>query len=172
MSDLKIIPTIGLFGTCGRSKWRDHFIQRYETLGINYFNPHVPNWDPSLAEIEADHLINDEIILFPITSETYATGSLAETGFSVLSTVKSSNDRYVIIMIDQHLDEDLTDENLTKESLRGRALVKAHLEKLNLKNVFFVNTLSEMYLTSIDLYNIVVSLKQIRKRHKGQWITS
>lgn len=61
------MPTIGLFGTCGGSKWRDQFMVKYDNLKINYFNPQVDDWNATFADIEADHLVNDEIILFPVT---------------------------------------------------------------------------------------------------------
>ena len=36
----------------------------------------------------AEHLADDEIVLFPITKDTYAMGSLSEVGFSFLQAVK------------------------------------------------------------------------------------
>ena len=77
--------TIGLFGTCGKSTWRKPFIERFNALKIPYFNPQVENWTPECTDIEAEHLANDGVILFPITDETTATGSLAETGFSIVT---------------------------------------------------------------------------------------
>jgi len=31
--------TVGLFGTCGNSKWRDPFIKKLNQLGVTYYNP-------------------------------------------------------------------------------------------------------------------------------------
>ena len=62
--------TIGMFGTCGGSKWREPFIEKYEELGISYFNPQVDNWTDQNAIVEARHLAEDKVILFPITNET------------------------------------------------------------------------------------------------------
>lgn len=62
-------PIIGLFGTCGKSKWRDSFVASYTELGINFYNPLVANWTPACAVEEAEHLASDEIILFPVTAE-------------------------------------------------------------------------------------------------------
>ena len=53
---------IGLFGTCGGSKWRDKFIAKYNERGIEFFNPQKDDWKPEDAEIEADHLANDGVI--------------------------------------------------------------------------------------------------------------
>lgn len=59
---------IGLFGTCGTSKWRSTFIDHYNDEGINFFNPQVNDWKPEDAIKEAKHLAEDTVILFPVTS--------------------------------------------------------------------------------------------------------
>ena len=71
----------GLFGTCGTTTWRQEFIDAYKDFAIDYFNPQVADWNPELAVLEAQHLVHDDIIVFPVTAQTYGTGSLAETGF-------------------------------------------------------------------------------------------
>jgi len=151
-------PTIGLFGTCGGSKWRDAFIAEYENKGIQYFNPQVDDWKPELAQIEASHLANDEIILFPVTDETYGTGSLAESGFSILQALKNLN-REFIIFIAPGLQEHLVKENpvCAKESLRARKLVNAHLAEIKLDNVHVCSNLDEMLAKSLELVNVDIS---------------
>lgn len=155
---------IGLFGTCGGSKWRDRFIEVYKSKKINYFNPNVPDWKPELAVVEAKHLASDQIVLFPITNETYATGSLAETGFSILNAIKLDDRRDFVIMVSQDLKPELMESNplAAKESLRARALVKEHLKKLGFSNLFVVETLDEMLEVSLTLWNS----HQIRKKVK------
>ena len=148
--------TIGLFGTCGKSKWREPFMLKYNELGINYFNPQVENWTPSCAEEEARHLAEDQIILFPVTRETYATGSLAEVGFSILNAIRLDDRRDFVIMIEMELDQNLDNETARKESLRARALVKQHLKKLRLSNLYLVDTLEEMLDASITLHSAAV----------------
>ena len=143
---------VGLFGTCGTSTWRAPFIKRYMQEGIQFFNPQVVDWKPEDAVIEAEHLANDQVVLFPITGETYGTGSLAETGFSVLNAIRLEDRRDFVIMIEQELDDNLEDAVARKESLRARALVKAHLKKLRLSNLYVVNTLEEMLEVSVTLY--------------------
>jgi len=155
--------TIGLFGTCGDSNWRKKFIETYDRINISYFNPQVSNWNPELAEIEAQHLATDEIILFPITSETYGLGSLSECGFSILNAIKLEDRRNLIILIDSKLDSKLKDEKLIKESLRARALVKQHLKKLDLPNVYLVNTLNKMLEVSLILYQSEYDKNTIKK---------
>lgn len=148
---------VGMFGTCGtreQSPWREDFELAYQTEGIKYFNPRKDDWQPEDAEIEADHLAEDKVILFPITSATYGLGSLSEVGFSVLQAIKLDDRRDFIILIDKHLDESLTDKDLIKESLRSRALVRKHLEKLALDNLYVVETLEEMLDLSKELYRL------------------
>lgn len=161
--------TIGLFGTCGSSTWRTAFIKDYANYDfISHFNPQVENWKPEDAAIEAEHLINDDIILFPVTSETYGTGSLAETGYSIMSAIRADANRYVILFIDPKVDQALIDENAgaAKESTRSRALVLAHLRKVKHPNVFFVSSLTQMLQLSVELATVSTAMKQIRDKHK------
>lgn len=147
---------IGLFGTCGKSKWRDPFMGDYGKRDITFFNPQKEGWKPEDAVEEAAHLAEDAVILFPVTSESYATGSLAETGFSILNAIRLDDRRDFVIFIDQKLDDALMTGNpeLAKESLRARALVKQHLKKLNLSNLYYVESLAAMHVLSVELYRI------------------
>lgn len=164
----------GLFGTCGTSTFRaDKFIPRYAQLGfkenVDYYNPQVDDWSPELVKVEAEHLATDQIILFPVTHETYATGSLAEVGFSILSAIKLDDRRSIVVMIDDYLDEHLMqDKERAKDSLRARALVKTHLQKLNLSNIYMVNTLDEMLELSVDLWFIHNQLEKLSKFSIGK----
>lgn len=159
--------TIGLFGTCGNSTWRTPFIEKYTTEGISFYNPQVPNWTPECAAEEAEHLLYDDILLFPVTAETYASGSLAETGFSILSAIRANTDRYVIVFIDPKVDQALADENpvAAKESVRSRALVLAHLKKLNHPNVFQVKSLEDMLALSLVLRQTISVLSEARRQY-------
>lgn len=143
---------VGLFGTCGGSKWRDPFMSKYQELDIPFFNPQVDDWTPEMAKEEAKHLAEDTVILFPITGETYATGSLAEVGFSILNAIKLDDRRDFVILISNELDASLDNEVARKESLRSRALVVEHLKKLRLTNVYIVDTLDQMLEISITLF--------------------
>jgi hypothetical protein len=147
--------TIGLFGTCGSSKWRDNFVSLYTEFGVNYFNPLVEDWDPSLAEIEAYHLMNDEIILFPVTDETYGVGSLSEIGFSILTSLKRDVNKHVVIYIAPKVDESKlasVDKQALKDSNNARVLVAAHLRANPMANVHIVDSLAEMLNVSTMLY--------------------
>jgi hypothetical protein len=156
--------TVGLFGTCGGSRWRDQFIARYEALGIPYFNPQVENWTPELADVEAWHLANDSLVLFPITSETFAAGSLAETGFSALTALRTNENRFVMLYIDPNVDDALVAQNpqAAKDSVRARKLVLAHLKQNPVSNVFVVESLEQMLEQSIKLYAALELINSVR----------
>jgi len=171
--------TVGLFGTCGKTTFRkDLFIPKFEKIGIEYFNPQLGpgEWNPTCAEIEAEHLASDEIILFPITKDTYGLGSLSEVGFSFLQAMKLNSDRDFIIMIDKELDESLfinntenpknvTSFELAQESLKMRALVTQHIKKMNMNNVYVVDNLEEMLELTVELYKIRGLLTPLRKKY-------
>lgn len=148
---------IGLFGTCDNVRWRDSFMKAYNNLGINYFNPMVDNWDASMVPIEADHLKNDEIILFPILKDSYGIGSLAEVAFGPLKDIIAFRNRTFIILIDDDVNETLqNDKAMAKASKRARALVKGHLKDIGLKNLHIVSTLEEMLDLSLEMYKFIL----------------
>lgn len=156
--------TIGLFGTCGGSTWRDEFIAKYVELGIDFFNPQVDNWTPAMADIEAEHLVEDDIILFPVTGETAGMGSLAETGFSMFQAMKTNMNRYFVFMVDAECDPTkVTDATLAKESRRARALVRAHLRKNPHANVFVCDNLAQMLEVSVLLRDSLVAVRGARQ---------
>lgn len=155
---------IGLFGTCGNSTWRSEYIPYLEAENINYFNPQKDGWCEEDAAIEARHLINDDVILFPVTAETYGSGSLAETGFSILQALKSTKHRAVVIFIDPTLDPNLKESNpvAAKESIRTRILTIEHLKNVNDPRVFLVNSMEDMYKVGIQLAKTAKMISDIR----------
>lgn len=169
--------TIGLFGTCGSSKWREPFMKAYKEQGINYFNPVKEDWKVEDAQIEAEHLANDEIICFPVTDETYAFGSLGEVGFSILQAIKLNQRREIIIMIDPDMKSEVINGNSPsagtaavvadqkrKDSIKARALVMAHLKKIDYPNVWIVKSLENMLKLSLHLHALAV-LKEGAKQY-------
>lgn len=156
---------IGMFGTCGNSTFRQEIlIPNFKSWDVEYFNPQVDEWKPEDAIIEAEHLANDEIILFPITSETYAQGSLSEVGFSILNAIKLDSRRDFVIMIENELDTELMkDEDRAKDSLRSRALVLQHLKKLKFDNIYVVNTFKEMLDVTKILYFARLQKEQLKR---------
>lgn len=145
---------IGLFGTCGDSTWRDKFIDAYQKLGFVYYNPNKVDWDPADSAEEAEHLRNDGVILFPIFGETFGTASLAETGYSILSALRTPGKRMVIILIDPKVSAALVAKNpqAAKESNNARAIVLAHLAQLDYPYVHVVETEAQLLKESIRAY--------------------
>lgn len=148
--------TIGLFGTCGHSIWRNNFIEKYSEMSISYYNPQLApgTWTPDDADIENKHFLNDDIILFPITDETTAFGSLAEAGFSVLSLLHSANpNRHFIVMIDDNCVSS-DGAQACADSIRTRKLVKSKIQDLipNYNNLHIVNDLDEIMSLSLSIY--------------------
>ena len=159
------METIGLFGTCGTSTWRQPFMERYAKEGIQFYNPQVEDWKPEDAVIEAEHLANDEIICFPITAETLAEGSLSEVGFSILNAIKLENSRDFVVFIDPLVSDELQASNPegAKGSMRSRALVIQHLKKLRMANVYLVDSLDEMLEVSVVLAKAQQLKRDIQK---------
>ena len=153
---MKSTLCIGLFGSCGSSKWRDKFIKKYTANNIKFFNPLKDDWNPEDSKIEAEHHATDEIILIAITGETFSSASLAETGYAILNTV--NNRRSVVIFIDQKLNPLLEIENPTaaKESKNARAIILSHLAhgQRNFPNVKVVHSLEDMLNFSVSLYKL------------------
>ncbi|KWU23388.1 hypothetical protein [Burkholderia cenocepacia] len=145
---------IGLFGTCGGSAWREPFMAAYRELGIPFFNP---QGDPngSSTALEAWHLENDKVLLFPVTDESYGEESLLKSGFTVLNTVQEENSlRFVVVYIAPDVNDVLRvqDPPAAEESRRSRQRVKAHLESVRHPNVFVVANLGEMLDVSLKLF--------------------
>jgi hypothetical protein len=169
---------IGLFGTCGNSTWRkDICIPAYQARGmvdgVDYFNPQVADWKPENAEPEARHLAEDQIILFPVTGETYGTGSLAEVGFSILSAIKLEDRRDIVVYIERILDDTLKSDPVAyKESTRARALIIEHLKKQRLNNLFFIDpalgrqaALAKMAEISLVLFDNAKRIESYRTKY-------
>ncbi|MEC9290922.1 MAG: hypothetical protein VX730_00810 [Pseudomonadota bacterium] len=145
---------IGLFGSCGASRWREPFVKVYKEKNVSFYNPYKEEWKPEYVTEEAEHLASDAIILFPITRESYALGSLAEIGFALLNLQKNPQKHLIIFIDDKLSDALLENETLAGESLRTRALVKAHLkQQMYLECLHLVDSLEDMLSLSLKLYN-------------------
>jgi len=158
---------VGLFGTCDKHRWRDAFMQRYQELGIEFFNPMVDDWHPGMVPLEAQHLAEDEVILFPILGWSYAEGSLSELGFGPLKALHQNRHRSFVFLVETELHERLTDPDRCKSSLRSRKLVLGHLKELDAPNIYMVGTLDQMLGTSIQLYRIHETMMSLRKEEVG-----
>lgn len=165
--------TIGLFGTCGLSTWRNKFVDAYTKNGINFFNPQLPEgvWTADRADEfvqqENYNLKNNQIILFPVTNETTGQGSLAEIGFSVLDTIRNLNQRYLIVLIDLDCKCSKSSALQIEESKRSRKLVKSKIEIESKSNpyIFLVNNFDDMLNLSIELKNSIEFNNELKKRY-------
>lgn len=158
-------PVIGLFGTCGQSKWRDAFIAKYQEKDIAFYNPNKENWDPEDAVIEAEHLVSDNIILFPILGSEIGMASLSESAFSVMRAITERTAKFTIIYI-ENVDETLTErfgEDISRKSQNSRKIVQEHLKKIDHSHVYVVNNLDDMLEISLELYKACESIEKAKE---------
>jgi len=162
--------TVGLFGTCGGSAWREPFKAVFADKGIPFFDPQVENWTPECAVVEAWHLANDQLILFPVTAETFGFGSLAETGFSIQTVLATgASHRFVILLIEPEVSTELQDSSPEQASAsqRARKLALAHLAQVLNPNVFVAESLEDMLTKSLQLFavqDILASIRSVKNK--------
>jgi len=152
--------TIGLFGTCDNVPWRLPFIEKYDKLGIKYFNPDAgDNWHPGLIEEENYYLNNAEIILFPILKESLGSGSMGEVGFSVqnvLRNIQNGRQQFLIALIDNDCTDARKSDEERKRSVKDRALVKSKLKQnVSCPVITLVETLDDLLVMSLELHEFL-----------------
>lgn len=159
--------TVGLFGTCANSTWREPFIKEYKQRKIDFFNPDLgDDWTPDAAEDENRHLMEDDIILFPVLSWSHGFGSLGEIGFSimtVMNNVLEGSNQYLIVLIDDKCEMKDADAETIKQSNNTRKIIKSKVEDVKHPNVFLVNTLDEMKELSFRLVALAEQHAKLRK---------
>lgn len=121
-------PTIGLFGTCSDSKWRDMFIEKYKNRNISYFNPVKKDWTTADAANEAKHLASDDIIIIPVLNTSFGFSSLSEIGFAAIRAINEN--KVLIVLIDDEVDPDLKNQEFVTLSNHTRAIIKNHVKEL------------------------------------------
>jgi hypothetical protein len=141
-----------LMGTIGgayedpnRDCWREDVVQPVlDELGVSYFNPVVSNWTPESAEIEARVIAQAETIVLVITASSPSIGSLAESGWAVLSAIERG--QTIIIYI--------APDSSNEDSWRARQIVLSQASTLegNLDNVIIVDSLDEVVEALRDHY--------------------
>ena len=105
-----------------RDCWREHVVQPLlDQLDVTYYNPVVEHWDDEKAREEAEAIANAETIVLVITQNHTSFGSLAESGWAVLSAIE--RDQTVIMFIANEQDND--------DSLRARKIVLSQAKTLN-----------------------------------------
>lgn len=156
---------VGLFGTCDNSKWREPFIECYEASNIDYFNPDAgDNWHAGMIEDENRHLREDDIILFPVLSESLGLGSLGEIGFSVMNVIRNIEggaNQYLIVMIDDECTSETASESEKNHSNRTRKLVKSKLMNVSHPNVTIVKDVDSLLLASLAIMDAIDLQKEM-----------
>lgn len=154
---------IGLFGTCGKSTWREPFLQLADLREVTCYNPQLPEgtWKPEYAneyvQQERYHLLHDDIIVFAITDETTAFISLGEIGFSVVDVLRNLGRRQLVVYIAPKCGEIEATASEIKSSnqLRETVSSKLRLETYSHSNVFVVNNLDDLLACTADLIGVV-----------------
>lgn len=100
------METVGLFGTCGGSRWRDSFKAKLAAMRLDCFDPqvmpetHGRAWCEADIESELRHLDNDDILLFKVTGETASHVTLLE----VLRTIRQPRQFVIVVIEDLAVD--------------------------------------------------------------------
>lgn len=136
--------TVGLFGTCNNVNWRKAFIEQYESMNIPYFNPMKEDWTPKDAKNEAKHLKNDDIIAIPVLNSSYGIASLCE--MAIASTRAILENKALVVLIDENVDDSLHNEELVKISNNTRSIIKQHMLELSKEHsqIIVATSLHEM----------------------------
>lgn len=138
--------TVGLFGTCGNSSWRNLAIEYLEEDGVDYFNPVVENYDDAAQQNEVYHFKNDAVIMLVITEETSGIISMAESGWMALATLLSERQRFFILVAKEMPD---TEEN--RQINKCRRLIEKYCKALDSDRVFCYPSISLATMKAIEL---------------------
>ena len=136
---------------------------------MTYYNPQVGEgeWVEELAVVEADHLEHDMVQDWPVLDATYGEGSLADSGFSIASSLRAESPlpKFIVAMIDAELDPALDNPEARASSLASRARVRAYLARIAAPNVFMVDSLERMLEVSIDLYGVASRILEFSRSY-------
>lgn len=140
--------TVGLFGTCGNSTWRNAYISWFESMGIQYFNPLLTNREYDNVEDpkrEAQHLTNDRVIIFPVLGLTDGILSLGEVNIAIAQVIMSWN-RHLIVFIEPNANPNfVTDTAKLAKSNQMRSLYLAHLSNIHHPRIHIVESEEAMW---------------------------
>lgn len=96
---------IFLGGTCNNSQWREEqVIPILEKLGIEYFNPVVPNWNSEAQQRELEERENCDYCLYVITPAMTGVYSIAE----VVDDSNKRPEKTIFMFLDQDLNTNFT----------------------------------------------------------------
>jgi len=93
--------TVGLFGTCGGSTWRETYKEQLAQMGIEGYDPqvmpetHGRSWCEADIELEARQLADAPILMFKVTGETAGMLSFCE-----IITAINRGGQFIICLIE------------------------------------------------------------------------
>lgn len=131
MTLLKEKPTVGLFGTCNDSLWRDYFLLLLDKDKFDWFNPVVDDWNEEAQINEEFHKDNDEVIVFVITPKMKGVYSIAEV--VDLSYRKKENQNLFFCFLTHEKDSSGTTQLFDESQIKSLRAVANLLERKGVK---------------------------------------
>jgi hypothetical protein len=100
-----------------------------------------------------------------VLGSPYGTGSLAELGFSIATTLRTPSPlpKFVVVLVELELDAALDNPIARKESLRARQLTVAHLAN-SPPHLYVVSSLPGMLQTSVALFAAAQDIVSVIRR--------
>lgn len=148
--------TISIFGTQGT--WRDVFIRKYESLGLQYYvSMNALWWDNNTHNEEMAHVINDDIVIYTIARDSTAHIELTLLPTVLEHAMYTKKHKYFIFCIADTCDvvaEDGVEEMAKTISIdRRQKAIDQVLPIANTHdNVFLLNNIQTAYTLSVELY--------------------
>lgn len=140
---------VGLFGTCGDSRWREDIaIPILEQRQKTYFNPVVPNWTEEAMKNEVDHAANDKVVMLVITGETTGIASMAESGWIALQVHMGNRD---LVMVIEDCPETISDHVAINKT---RKLLRNYIQKEDSPCIHIRNSVAEAAELAANLMEI------------------
>ena len=117
-----------LYGTCGKSRYREYVIPLLEKKGISYFNPVVPIWNEEARLLEnRERADENNLILYVITPYMKGVYSIAE----IVDDSHRHPDRIIVCFLRKEWDNCFTEPQW--QSILG----VAEILKRNCVDVFY-----------------------------------
>ncbi len=165
--------TIGLFGTCGASTWRQSFVEYCKNNDISFYNPQLGEgeWNPDFANdyvrAEHFHLANDDIVVFAITNETIASVSLSEFAFSIMDAARSSLNRHVVMFIAEDCIDPKASQDAITASIKARKTVIPKMVKAAKESDFIhlCTDMEKLFSLTFEIESMLRIQKSVNK-HK------
>lgn len=131
MTVIKEKPTVGLFGTCNDSLWREYFLILLDKNKFDWFNPVVEDWNEEAQINEEFHKSNDEVIVFVITPKMKGVYSIAEV--VDLSYRKRENQNLFFCFLTHEKDSLGTTQLFDESQIKSLRAVSKLLERNGIK---------------------------------------